>query len=404
MKKWLQLALGILTAIGGFFDIGNLVTAAQAGASFQFQLLWSLLLGTIIVIILVEMSGRYSAVTGKSIPAAVREHFGVRGWMPPFLVLALLHFLTLTAEIGGIAFALQLISGISFQIWALPVGILVWLFLWRATFSAIEYSTAGLGMLALCFVFGAVKLHPPRHDLLAGMLPSLPGDDTAKYWLYAISIIGALIAPYMFYFYSSGAIEDKWDASYLWINRGVSVLGMSFGALITGGLIVVAGMVLHPKDIGVDSINQASFVLTGVFPSWGFALFAVSMGIACLGAALEVALSFAYTTAQTFGWRWGEDLDPAKDARFSLLYTVAILLASLLMTFGIDPLKLTIYTMALNAMLLPVVAVPFLLLMNDKPQLGEHANGLLGNSAAAVIVVISVVLFAVSIPLVMVGS
>jgi Mn2+/Fe2+ NRAMP family transporter len=324
--------------------------------------------------------------------------------MPPFIVLALLHFLTLAAEIGGIAFALQLISGISYRAWALPVGILVWLFLWRATFSAIEYSTAGLGMIALSFVVAALRLHPPRGDVLAGILPSLPSDSAAKYWLYAISIIGALIAPYMFYFYSSGAIEDKWDSSYLWVNRGVSVLGMSFGALITAALIVVCGLVLHPKDIAVDSINQAAFVMTGVFPSWGFALFAASMGIACVGAAVEVALSFAYTTAQTFGWRWGEDLDADKDARFALVYTTAILLASLLMTLGIDPLKLTIYTMALNATLLPVVALPFLMLMNDRHLLREHTNGWLGNIAVAAIVVVSLVLFSVSIPLLMKGS
>src|SRR3954468_18379282 len=100
MKKALQLALGILTAIGGFFDIGNLVTASQAGATFRFQLLWALLVGTIIVIFLVEMSGRFAAMSKKTIPEAVREHFGVRFFIAPFLVLVLLHLLTLAAEIG----------------------------------------------------------------------------------------------------------------------------------------------------------------------------------------------------------------------------------------------------------------------------------------------------------------
>jgi len=404
MKKGLQLALGIFTAIGGFFDIGNLVTASQAGATFRFQLLWALALGTVIVIFLVEMSGRYAAVSQKTIPAAVREHFGVRFWIVPFCVLALLHFLTLAAEIGGIAFALQLLSGISLRWWALPVGILVWLFLWRSTFSAIEYSTASLGMIALCFVAAAVALHAPRHEVLAGILPSLPSEGPTKYWLYAVSIVGALIAPYLFYFYSSGAIEDEWDRSYLWINRGVAVIGMVFGAAITAGVIIVAGMVLHPQQISVDSINQAALMLTTTFPFWGFALFAVSMGIACLGAALEVSLSFAYSTAQTFGWRWGENLEPANDARFALVYTGAILLASLIIVLGIDPLKLTIYTMALNAAVLPIVAIPFLLLLNDRHVLGEHANGIVSNVAVASIVVIAFVLLVVSIPLVVIGS
>src|ERR1043166_5857133 len=33
----------------------------------------------------------------------------------------------------------------------------------------------------------------------------------ARYWFLAVSILGATITPYLFYFYSSGAIEDGWD-------------------------------------------------------------------------------------------------------------------------------------------------------------------------------------------------
>src|SRR4051812_10526083 len=239
MKKALQIALGVLTGIGGFFDIGNLVTGAQAGAQFRFQLLWALLLGTLMVILLIEMSGRFAAVTGKAIPEAVREHLGVRAWVLPFLVLILLHVLTLAAEIGGIAFALQLVTGVPFAAWALPIGALLWLFLWRATFNAIEYSTAILGMVTLCFVFAAMAHPVPRHDVLAGLLPSLPSQEPAKYWLLAVSLMGAILAPYMFYFYSSGAVEDEWDHTYVGVNRFVAVTGMGFGAVLTAGLIVV---------------------------------------------------------------------------------------------------------------------------------------------------------------------
>ena len=76
MKKVMQLALGILTAVGGFFDVGNIATCAQAGASYRFQLLWAMLLATIMVIFLVEMSGRFAAVTKKALPDTIREHFG----------------------------------------------------------------------------------------------------------------------------------------------------------------------------------------------------------------------------------------------------------------------------------------------------------------------------------------
>jgi Mn2+/Fe2+ NRAMP family transporter len=181
-------------------------------------------------------------------------------------------------------------------------------------------------------------------------------------------------------------------------------VGMTVGAVVSAGVIIVAGMVLHPKNIQVDSINQAAAMLTDAFPFWGFALFAVSVGIACIGASTEVGLSLAYAVSQTFGWQWGEGLEPAKNARFALTYTVAILVASVIIALGVDPLKLTIYTMALNATVLPVVAIPFLLLMNDGRILGKHTNGVITNAATIAIIIISVVLFVVSIPLVFLGG
>ena len=404
MKKAAQLALGILTSVGGFFDIGNLATSAQAGAAFKFQLLWSLALATILVIFLVEMSGRFAAVSNKALPDTIREHFGFTFWSVPFLILVIVHVLVLASEIGGICFALQLTTGIKTALWAIPVAILVWLFLWRSTFSAIENSTSILGLITLAFVAAAVLHHPPVKDVLAGLAPSLPAHDAPRYWFIAVSIIGAVIAPYLFYFYSSGAVEDKWDVSYVAVNRAVSVIGMGFGAVIAGAAIVVAAVVLAPRGIQVNDYHQAALMLTKAFPFWGYALFIGSMTIACLGAAVEVALSMSYATAQTFGWNWGEDLDPREDARFCLVYTAAIFVSALIILAGVNPLKLTLLTMAVNAAVLPFVVIPFLLLMNDKRLLGDRANGWISNFVVIVIVALAFVLAIVSIPLAVMGG
>lgn len=404
MKKALVLALGVVTGVGGFFDVGNLATSLQAGASFRFQLLWAVLLSTIVIIFLVEMSGRFSAVTRKALPDAIREHFGFTFWLVPFLVLTVVHLLILAAELGGIAFALHLITGLSLRLLILPVAILVWLFLWRSTFSTIENSSSLLGMVTLCFVVAAWVHRPPVHAVLRGALPSLPTHDPANYWFIAVSIIGAVIAPYLLYFYSSGAVEEEWDASYIPVNRAVAVLGMGFGSVISLAAIVVAGVVFAPRGIRVDDYHQAALLLTRAFPYWGFLLFAASMGIACLGAAVEVALSMAYSFAQTFGWNWGVDLEPKEDARFSMVYTVTIFAGALFILAGIDPLKLTLMTMVLSAAVIPVVAIPMLLLMNDRELLGEHANGWFSNVVTAGIVVLTLILALVSIPLTIVGG
>jgi len=358
----------------------------------------------VMVIYMVEMSGRMAAVTGLTLPDALRQQFGFGFWFGPFVVLTLLHLLVLASEIGGISFALHLLTGLPLQVFALPVAALVWLFLWRSTFDAIENSTSLLGLVTICFAVAAVRLHPPWHAVLAGMVPSLPTTDGVGYWFLAVSILGAALSPYLFYFYSSGAVEGGWDRSYLGVNRAVSVLGMGFGSLISLGAVVLAAIVLAPRGIHVDDFHQAAAMLTTVFPFWGFALFAVSMGIACLGGALEVALSLAYATAQTFGWSWGENLDPRADSRFSLSYTVCLLVAGLIIALGVDPLRLTLWSMVFGAAVMPIVTGPFLLLMNDRGLLGEDANSPLGNLAVVVIILISIVLFLAAIPLAVVGG
>ena len=106
MKKIFEITLGIVTSVGGFLEIGSIATAAQAGAAFGYQLIWAVVLGTACVAVLVEMSGRFAAVSGHTIPDAMRERFGASFVALPFLVMLAVTFLVLTAELGGVTVAL----------------------------------------------------------------------------------------------------------------------------------------------------------------------------------------------------------------------------------------------------------------------------------------------------------
>ena len=81
-----------------------------------------------------------------------------------------------------------------------------------------------------------------------------------------------------------------------------------------------------------------------------------------------------------------------------------MLLAALPIAAGADPLKLTIFTMALTALSLPVAVVPFLFLMNDQRYVGEFRNGIISNTAVLLIIALSFVLALVSLPLQIFGS
>jgi Mn2+/Fe2+ NRAMP family transporter len=404
MKKLFQIALGIVTSVGGFLEIGSITTAAQAGASFGYQLVWAILLGTICIAFLVEMSGRFAAVSKHTIPDAMRERFGINFYAVPLIVMLGVSLLVLGAEIGGVAAALEMATGIKLPVWAIPVALLSWGLLWRATFSIIENGVSFLGLVTVAFAVGAMKLHPDYGAIAHGAVPTLPRQDTAHYWFVAVSVLGASISPYLYYFYSSGAIEEKWDETYLPINRAIAAIGMAFGGFLSVAVLVLAAILFHPHHIDVDKYQQLPDLLTPIFGRTGFWLVLASLAIACLGATLEISLALAYLIAQGFGWNWGEDLEPRDDARFSLTYTLIVAAATVFVLVGLDPLKLTEISMALTAASLPIGVFPFLILMNDKKYLQEHTNGYIGNAVVLVISLIAAVLAIVSIPLEIVGS
>ena len=403
MKKLLHVALGVVTSFGGFLEAGSIATSIQAGAEFGYSLLWVLLLGVVCLVVLIEMSGRLAAVSHHTIAGAMRERFGFSFFLLPLIGVVAVSMLTLAAELGGVCMALQLATGIGFQWWALPVMLAVWLLLWRGTFGVIEDGVSLLGLVTVAFLIAAVRLHPSAGEVAAGFVPSAAPYAPSRYWFLAVSILGATLTPYLFYFYSSGAVEDGWDADDVPANRLVSAFGMGFGATLAAAVLVVAALV-YTRGVRLDAYDQIAPMLTDALGRWGYPLFVAALGIACFGAALEVSLALAYMIAQGFGWNWGENARPRDAARFSVSYTLALVLATALVVVGLDPLRVTNVAMALNAASLPLAVVPFLVLMNDREYVGEHVNGRLANVLVLVVVALACVLAVVSLPLELAGG
>ena len=404
MKGMLKVVLGIVTSIGGFVEVGSISTSAQAGASFRFRLVWALALATLCLMFLIEMSGRLAAVSKHTLADTVRERFGFNFHVVPLAGEAVLDCLVLTAEMGGVAIALHLLTGIPARWLVVPVALAVWLLLWFGTFGMIENGMGLLGLVTLCFVVAAMKLGLPWREAAGGLVPSVPPDHHASYGFMAVSILGATISPYMLNFYSSGAVEEKWKESDLMTNRITAGIGMGFGSLVTFGVLAAAALTLQPAGIQVDRYEQAALMLPPVFGRWGVPLFAAALAVGCFGAALEIALNLAFAMAQAFGWNWDKDQRPAEDARFSLVYTLAVLVAVVPILAGVDPLRLTLLSMAVTVIVLPIVVLPFLVLMNDEHYVGKHRNGWLGNAVVAFIVVMGFVLALVAVPLEIMGS
>src|ERR1700710_693578 len=111
MKKYLGITLGIMTALGGFLDLGQIVFTAQAGAYFNYQLLWAIVLGTVAIIVYMEMCGRVAVVAHEPVFSVVRKRLGMKLGVVTLVASNLLNLLTCAAELGGLAIGIHLLTG-----------------------------------------------------------------------------------------------------------------------------------------------------------------------------------------------------------------------------------------------------------------------------------------------------
>ena len=399
-KQWLQIALGIVTATGGFLDAGTISTVGEAGAKFGLGLVWAVIVATGAVILLVDMVGRFTAVSQKTYASAIRERFGFKFYLLPLASELIADSILLAAEIGGVAIAMSLFTGISWYTLFPVATFLVWVLAWRAPFGLIENGPALLGLLTLSFLVGIAVLGGVPHALLPTLWkPQIKQGALAEYLYLVAAMLGATISPYLLYFYSSGAREERWTQRSLVLNNVTAVLGMSFGAMGSLALIVLAAIVLQPLNMSAGTLQELGLAMATPLGRAGALLFATVLFATCLGAAFEVALAVAYNVSQGFGWEWSEDKTPVEAPRFYLVLTLVLLVALIIGLLGFSPLRLALYASTIMALFLPISLSPFLVIMNDPTYVGAKTNGRAANIALVGVLLMAFVVAAVSLPL-----
>ena len=401
MKRLLSVALGILTAIGGFVDIGDIVANSETGARFGVSLAWVVLVGVVGICLFAEMSGRVAAVSGRAVFDLVRERLGARVALVNLLASFFITLLTLSAEIGGVALSLELATSVNYLLWIPIVAVLVWLVVWRVKFELLENA---FGLLGLALVVTAVvlwRLHPDWGGLAhAAAHPAVPaGEGHPTYWYFAIALLGAAMTPYEVFFFSSGAVEEGWTRADLITNRLNVYIGFPLGGLLSLTLMVAATLLLEPRGIEPGHLSQVALPAALVLGKLGLAVLLVGFFAATFGAALETALSCGYTVAQYFGFQWGKFVRPAEAPRFHLVALASIAAGMGLVLTTLDPVKITEYSIVLSAAALPLTYFPILVIANDPDYLGEKVNSRFTNALGSVYLALLVVVAVVTIPL-----
>lgn len=401
MKKLFALALGILTAIGGFVDIGDLVTNAQAGARFGLSLGVVVVLGVLGICVFAEMSGRVAICSKRATFDLVRERLGPRVGLLNLIASMIVTLLTFIAEIGGVALALSLVSAVNDLLIIPLVGLLVWLVLWRARFSHMENVLGMLGLALIVFAVALWKLSPEWGQLGSQLVEvGKPGDENwMTYAYYAVALFGAAMTPYEVFFFSSGGVEERWTEKDLGEMRANVFVGFPLGGILSLAIAGCTATVFGPLDVEVDALSQVGLPVGVALGKIGIAIVLVGFVAATFGAACETGLSVGYSLAQYFGWQWGKFVRPEQATRFHLVLLLATLLGVGVLMTGVDPILVTEASVVGSAVALPLTYFPILVVANDRDYMGRHVNGVLANVLGSIYLLIVVVAAVTAIPL-----
>lgn len=404
MKKVFAVALGILTAIGGFLDIGDLVTNAVVGSRFGLALVWVVMVGVVGICLFAQMAGRVAAVSGRATFEIIRERLGPRTAAANLGASFFINLMTLTAEIGGIALALQLATDVGPMMWIPVAAFAVWLVIWRVKFSVMENATGILGLCLIVFAVSVFALQPNWGDLAGqAVQPAIPeSESAATYWYYAIALFGAAMTPYEVFFFSSGAVEEHWTTKDLGVSRMNVMVGFPLGGLLSIAIATCATLVLLPQQVEVTSLSQVVMPVVEAGGKLALAFAVIGIVAATFGAALETTLSSGYTLAQFLGWPWGKFRRPAQAARFHVVMFVSIVVGAAVLFTGVDPVLVTEYSVVFSAIALPLTYLPILIVANDPEYMGENTNGKVTNMFGTIYLVIILAASLAAIPLMIV--
>jgi Mn2+/Fe2+ NRAMP family transporter len=299
---------------------------------------------------------------------------------------------------------MSLVAGVSYLLLVPLVAFLVWFVIWRVPFERMEELFGLMGLALIVFVVALVKLGPDWGAMATEVVhPAVPhGETIFTYAYFGIALFGAAMTPYEVFFFSSGGVEEKWSASDLVVEQANVLVGFPLGGVLSLAIMGVSSLLFLPLGISVGTLPVVALPIAVAVGKIGLAVVIIGIFAATFGAALETALSAGYTVGQYLGWQWGKLVAPKDAARFHAVVLLSILAGMLFIESGVDPIKVTEYSIVLSAAALPLTYFPILVIANDPDYMGDKVNGRVRNALGVAYLGLLVAVALAAVPLIII--
>jgi len=367
-------------------DPSGISTYSMAGAAFGYGLLWMALSSFPMMAALQMMCGRLGMVTGHGLAEVIRRRYPKWVLWGACSLLVFANMVNIAADLGGMADATQLVTGVNSLIWTpIYAGLIVAFLLW-SSYRHIARIFKWITLVLLAYVATAFFAHVDwRAAIVATFEPRIVWSR--EYLAVVVGILGTTISPYLFFWQASQQVEDefsqgrdptRWKGATDRQLRRVRVdviTGMFASNFIMYFIILTTAATLHAHGtVKIDTARQAAEALRPLAGNAAYLLFTLGLiGTGMLGVPV-LAGSCAYAIAEAASWRASLEKKPRNAKKFYGVLGAAMVIGLAIDYAGLDAVKMLFWSAVLNGVLAPPLILLILLLTSDRRVMGDRTN------------------------------
>lgn len=359
---------------------GSIVTMAKSGATYGMSLFWAVALSCVFMYVLMVAYGRLTMITGRTALSNFRNAFRRfrLGQMLALYVMAALILGEILALIGIMGIVTELLQeGLrrsfgreSSTLWITAVLVAaLYVLLWHGRYRMFErVLTVFVLLMAVCFTLVFILVKPNVTVILKGLVPQIPSGPGALGLIAAVA--GTTVSAAVFIIRSIVVAEKGWTVEHLGQEKRDAFVSASVMLFLSGIIMAVSAGTLYVMGLGLDTTVELIYLLEPLGGS--AAAFVLILGISAAG------ISTVFPIVLIAPWLIADYMGRPRDLRSPLFRILG--LGGLLFSFGMQfldhrPPAVMLFSQAFQAMILPAVVLPVLILINQNDRMKGHTAG-----------------------------
>lgn len=392
-------------------DPSGISTYSVTGAVFGYMPLWTALFSFPLMAAVQLMCARLGMVTGRGLAGVVRRNYPRSVLWGACALLIVANVFNIGADLGGMAEATEMMTGIKSYYWTPLYTILIISLLFFSSYRHIARIFKWLTLVLFAYIAAAFLARPDWGAVWsATLVPRV--EWSSRFLATFVGILGTTISPYLFFWQASQEVEDDRAEGKVTVEqrkgstdeelrvaRTDVLTGMFFSNLIMFFIILTTAATLHENgQTKIETARQAAEALRPLAGDGAYLLF--TLGIIGTGmlAVPILAGSAAYAVAEAKSWRGTLEDRPSISKKFYAVIAVSMVLGLVLNYFGINAVKMLFYSAVLNGVLAPPLIVLVTLLTSKPEVMGTRVSSLplryLGWATAAIMTAAAIGMFA----------